>query len=238
MPAPPAKTIPQPLRHLAVIVDGNRRWALQHDLPAITGYRTGGQRVLELLTWCDSIDEITTVTLWSLSTENLRRGQSELADLLSVITETTEKIAATQRWQVRLIGSLDRLPEETARSLRDSVHRTRHITGKVVNVAVAYGGRDEIARAVQSLVLARQAAGDLLRTVHPEEIGAHLDTAGQPDPDLVIRTAGEQRLSGFMPWQTAYSEFSFTSIPWPAFTHSDFLEALAWYRRRTRRYGT
>ncbi|MFE5946806.1 polyprenyl diphosphate synthase [Streptomyces sp. NPDC056480] len=233
----PAEKKSLTLRHLAVIVDGNRRWAKSRGLPSSAGYRNGGKRVMELLTWCENVAEIEVVTLWPLSTENLNRPESELTDLLSVIVGTTAKIAETQRWRVRLIGCLDRLPEQATKDLLHTAHQTDHLTGKVVNIAAAYGGRDEIARAVKNLITARQAAGDLFSDVHPDEIGRYLDTAGQSDPDLVIRTSGEQRLSGFMPWQTAYSEFYFTPTPWPEFSHNDFIQALSWYHRRTRNYG-
>ncbi|TDU73514.1 polyprenyl diphosphate synthase [Streptomyces sp. KS 21] len=228
------------LRHVAVILDGNRRWARARGLPVIDGYRHGGRRVLELLAWCRAAEGIEAVTLWPLSTENLHRDRNELDGLLHVITDTTQEIAGTGVWRLRIIGAPDRLPARTADALRASAGRTRDVRGPEVNIAVAYGGRDEITRAIRNLLAAHRSAGTLHRLaggIESQEFGRHLDTAGQPDPDLVIRTSGEQRLSGFMPWQTAYSEFYFCPVPWPDFDQDCFDAAMAWYAGRTRRTG-
>ncbi|MFE2727778.1 polyprenyl diphosphate synthase [Kitasatospora sp. NPDC059327] len=232
---------PEPaLRHLAVILDGNRRWARDHGHTTLEGIQLGGERVLDLLTWCQDITDLTTLTLWPLSTENFQRPATELDRLLQVITDITQAIAATRRWRIRYLGTPQRLPSQSTRILKDAAERTRHLKGPVCNLAIAYGGRDEIVRGVQNLIISHQRAGTLQHLVQhfgPDDIGRHLDTAGQPDPDLVIRTAGEQRLSGFMPWQSAYAEQYFCPTPWPAFSRADLDTALDWYRRRIRNYG-
>ncbi|MBB5119442.1 polyprenyl diphosphate synthase [Streptomyces eurocidicus] len=228
------------LRHLAVILDGNRRWAHDRGLPILAGYQRGGQRVLDLLSWCRNAHEIETVTLWPLSIENLRRPHGELTDLLCVIMSIAEQIAATGHWRIRIIGAPEVLPAPLADGLVRLAHRSGHRSDPVVNIAVAYGGRDEITRAVRNLILAHREAGTLpvlADGIRPEEFDHYLDTSGQPDPDLVIRTSGEQRLSGFMPWQTVYSEFYFCPVHWPEFDKGEFDKALGHYRTRRRRLG-
>ncbi|WP_328387515.1 polyprenyl diphosphate synthase [Nocardia sp. NBC_00416] len=228
------------LRHLAVILDGNRRWARSHGRSTSKGYQHGGDRVLDLLTWCRDIADLEVVTLWPLSTENLRRPDTELDDLLRVIVSTAQAIAATQRWRIRYLGVPERLPARWTEALFRAADDTEQVVGPTANIAVAYGGHDEIARSVQRMLVAHRAAGsldDLIQHVDPADIARHLDTMGQPDPDLVIRTSGEQRLSGFMPWQTAYTEYYFCPVTWPDFQHADFLRALSWYRQRVRTYG-
>jgi short-chain Z-isoprenyl diphosphate synthase len=182
-------------------------------------------------------------TVYLLSTENLQRDADELAELIEIITGVVEEICApANRWSVRTVGDLSLLGEEPARRLRDAVESTAGNGNNFhVNVAVAYGGRQEIVDAVRALLgkkLADGASGDqLVEAVTAEAISENLYTSGQPDPDLVIRTSGEQRLSGFLLWQSAYSEMWFTEAYWPAFRRVDFLRALRDYTRRDRRFG-
>ncbi|KUI37153.1 isoprenyl transferase [Mycobacterium sp. IS-1496] len=232
-------------RHVAVLCDGNRRWARDagHD-DVSYGYRVGAAKIAEMLRWCQAAG-IEMATVYLLSTENLRRDPDELAELLEIITGVVEEICApANRWSVRTVGDLSLLGEEPARRLRDAVEstQTEATAGYLhVNVAVAYGGRQEIVDAVRALLsknLADGVAGDqLVEAVTAEAISENLYTSGQPDPDLVIRTSGEQRLSGFLLWQSAYSEMWFTEAYWPAFRRVDFLRALRDYTRRDRRYG-
>lgn len=230
---------PSKLRHLAMILDGNRRWARARGLDPSHGYTLGGQRALELLAWAQDLPGLEFVTLWPLSTENLQRDRGELRHLLHTIATTTERIAATGTWRIRIIGRPERLPQSVGRCLQDAVDGTRHVTRRTVNLAVAYGGRDEIVRAVTKLVAARLSAAGSPTAAERDlsDISNYLDTAGQPDPDLVIRTAGEQRLSGFMPWQAAYAEYFFCSAPWPDFSRASFDEAVAHYHARSRSFG-
>jgi len=181
------------------------------------------------------------VTLWLLSTDNLDRDSSELEPLLGIIEEAVNDLAAAQRWRLHPIGALDLLPEATATALLAAETATAGVTGLTVNVAVGYGGRREIADAVRQLILEQAATGipieEIADKVSVEAIAQHLYTRGQPDPDLVIRTSGEQRLGGFLLWQSAKSEFYFCEAYWPDFRRVDFLRALRAYANRERRFG-
>jgi short-chain Z-isoprenyl diphosphate synthase len=231
-------------RHIAVLCDGNRRWARSAGYDDVSyGYRMGAVKIAEMLRWCQEAG-IEMATVYLLSTENLGRDPDELAALIEIITDVVEEICApVNRWSVRTVGDLELLGEEPAQRLRDAVERTTSTTnaGFHVNVAVAYGGRQEIADAVRALLskeLANGATGEqLVDAVTVDAISENLYTSGQPDPDLVIRTSGEQRLSGFLLWQSAYSEMWFTEAYWPAFRRVDFLRALRDYSLRHRRYG-
>jgi short-chain Z-isoprenyl diphosphate synthase len=231
-------------RHIAVLCDGNRRWARDagHD-DVSYGYRMGAAKIAEMLRWCQAAG-IEMATVYLLSTENLQRDADELAELIEIITGVVEEICApANRWSVRTVGDLSLLGEEPARRLRDAVESTNGNGNTFhVNVAVAYGGRQEIVDAVRALLGKKLADGvsgeQLVEAVTAEAISENLYTSGQPDPDLVIRTSGEQRLSGFLLWQSAYSEMWFTEAYWPAFRRVDFLRALRDYTRRDRRYGT
>ena len=229
-------------RHVAVMCDGNRRWARENGFTDVShGHRMGARKIAELLSWCDAAG-IEMATIYLLSTENLRREPEELDTLLEIITEVVEEISGPgKNWSVKIVGTLDLLPEDQARRLRHAAEGTRGRTGTHVNVAVGYGGRQEIADAVQSLLRDKLREGltgdDLVKAMSVEGIDGHLYTSGQPDPDLVIRTSGEQRLSGFLLWQSAYSEIWFTEAYWPEFRRVDFLRALRDYAARHRRFG-
>jgi short-chain Z-isoprenyl diphosphate synthase len=228
-------------RHVGVILDGNRRWAKASGAPSSRGWRAGADKVEELLGWCEEID-VEVVTLWLLSTDNLNRPDSELRPLLAIIERLVSEIAGTGRWRVLPVGALDLLPDETARILKDAADRTADVPGLHVNVAVGYGGRREIADAVRSLLQEHASRGttieDLAQLLDVEHIAEHLYTKGQPDPDLVIRTSGEQRLGGFLLWQSAQSEFYFCEAYWPDFRRVDFLRAVRAYAQRERRFGS
>ena len=195
----------------------------------------------EFLGWCDDIG-VRVVSLYLLSSDNLRKRDSrEIADLIEIIAELAESLAANGDWRVKHVGRSDILPDELARVLRDAEERTTGHSGLHVNLAVGYGGRNEIVDAVRSIIAEHDASGgtmeDLAAHLTPEMIGEHLYTGGQPDPDLVIRTSGEQRLSDFLLWQSAHSEFYFCEAYWPDFRHVDFLRALRAYAERNRRFG-
>lgn len=228
-------------RHVGVILDGNRRWARSMGIEDVnTGHRRGADKISELLHWCTEAG-VEVVTLWLLSTDNLTRPASELDPLLEIIENTVEGLAA-DGWRVRAVGALDLLPDKTARVLKDAGESTSGAGGLIVNVAVGYGGRREIADAVRSLLHEQASLGtsieELAEVLDVEHIAEHLYTRGQPDPDLVIRTSGEQRLSGFMLWQSAHSEFYFCDVHWPDFRKVDFLRAIRSYAARHRRFGT
>lgn len=227
-------------RHIGVMLDGNRRWAAARGADTKTGHQAGADNIAGFLTWCEDA-AVEVVTLWLLSTDNLARPERELAPLLTIIENAVTDLAATGRWRIHPVGALDLLPAPTATALKAAERATESGTGMTVNVAVGYGGRQEIADAVRSLLTERAGAGqqleDVAESLTAEDIGAHLYTRGQPDPDLVIRTSGEQRLSGFMLWQSAHSEFYFCEAYWPDFRRVDFLRALRAYAERHRRFG-
>jgi len=227
-------------RHVGVIVDGNRRWARESGFVDVNhGHRVGAQKIADLLGWCDAAG-VEVVTLYLLSTDNLRRAAAELDPLLEIITDVVDELSGpAANWQLRIVGSLDVLPEATATRLRDSTDRTEGRPGAEVNIAVGYGGRQEIVDAVRALLAEHPQASraELAQAITVEGIAEHLYTSGQPDPDLLIRTSGEQRLSGFLLWQSAHSEFWFTEAHWPDFRRVDFLRALRDYGARHRRFG-
>jgi short-chain Z-isoprenyl diphosphate synthase len=226
--------------HVGVILDGNRRWAKAIGMTTKSGHRAGADRIAQLLEWCDEAG-VELVTLWLLSTDNLSRPEQELEPLLAIIEEVATELASEGRWRINPVGALDLLPQHTAEALKSAASQTRMIEGLMVNVAVGYGGRQEIADAVRSLLTEHALLGtpmeDLAQQFAAEHIEEHLYTKGQPDPDLVIRTSGEQRLSGFMLWQSAHSEYYFCEAYWPDFRRVDFLRALRSYAQRHRRYG-
>lgn len=228
-------------RHVGVILDGNRRWASMQGTSASSGHRAGAEKITQFLGWCEDAG-VDVVTLWLLSTDNLTRSPAELRPLLAIITETVDALAAAGRWRVHPVGALDLLPADAANALKQADDATRDVRGMTVNVAVGYGGRREVVDAVRSLLAEHSERGtsldELATALEPEHIAEHLYTRGQPDPDLVIRTSGEQRLSGFLLWQSAHSEFYFCEAYWPDFRRVDFLRALRSYADRERRYGT
>jgi short-chain Z-isoprenyl diphosphate synthase len=228
-------------RHIAVLADGNRRWARANapDSTLAAGYEAGAERLEDFVGWCDELG-LQVVTLWVLSTDNLdRAGVSEIAPLLDIIVGLVERLA--QRWRTQVVGALDLLPAATAEDLRNAAGATAGRRGLHVNVAVSYGGRHELRDAFRSLLADEAAKGttlaELAETLEIDQIAEHLYTAGQPDPDLIIRTSGEQRLSGFLMWQSAHSEFYFCEALWPDFRRIDFLRALRAYTERERRFG-
>jgi short-chain Z-isoprenyl diphosphate synthase len=233
--------LPRP-RHVAIMIDGNRRWARASGFEDVSeGHLAGARHIANLLGWCREAG-VDHVTIWMLSTDNLSRPPEELEPLLRIIAGVAEELAADgQPWRVQAMGALDLLPDDTAAALKSAQERTAERDGITVNVAVGYGGRREIADAVRALLYEHAAAGTpieaLAEVIDVDHIAEHLYTRGQPDPDLVIRTSGEQRLSGFLLWQSAHSEFYFCDALWPDFRKIDFLRALRDYGARQRRYG-
>lgn len=228
-------------RHVGVILDGNRRWATEQGSSSAAGHRAGAAKIADFLGWCDEVG-VEIVTLWLLSTDNLSRPPEELEPLMRIIEGAVTSLADTRKWVVRHVGSIERLPERTQRVLREAEAATAEIDGMTVNVAVGYGGRQELVDAVRALLQEQAAAGrsmeEVAAVLDVEHIADHLYTKGQPDPDLVIRTSGEQRLSGFLLWQSAHSEYWFCEAYWPDFRRVDFLRALRDYAARERRYGS
>jgi short-chain Z-isoprenyl diphosphate synthase len=232
-------------RHVGLIMDGNRRWALGRGMvSASLGHKYGAEHAEEVLSWCETA-RIRHVTVFMCSTENLTsRDSDEVAFLMQVIEEfVAGRLTRDAAWRVHIAGNLDVLPDTTARALKEAAEVSRDCdTGRHVTLAVGYGGRQEVIDAIRSLLHERAGQGatlaDVAETITPDDIARYLYTAGQPDPDLVIRTSGEQRLSNFLLWQSAYSELYFCEAYWPAFREIDFLRALRSFAARQRRYGS
>ena len=230
-------------RHVAVLADGNRRWA-RANAPGeslVVGYQAGADKLREFVRWCDEVG-IPVVTLWVLSTENLTRSASaEVDPLLDVIGDLFTELAAEGTWCVQSVGDLALLPAPMVAKIRAAEEATSDRPGIHVNIAVAYGGRHELRDAVRSLLADEASKGtelaQLAQSLEIDDLSDHLYTAGQPDPDLIIRTSGEQRLSGFLMWQSAHSEFYFCEALWPDFRKVDFIRALRSYAQRERRFG-
>ena len=226
--------------HIGVILDGNRRWARALGTAPAAGHRRGADTVADLLRWSEDVG-VQIVTLWMFSTDNLNRDPAEVGELLGIIADAVDSLAGTRRWRIRIVGALDLLPSPIAARLKEAAEASADVVGLHVNVAVGYGGRHEIADAVRSLLKEHAEAGtsieELAEIVTVEHIAEHLYTKGQPDPDLVIRTSGEQRLGGFLLWQSVHSEFYFCEAYWPDFRRVDFLRALRSYAERERRMG-
>ncbi len=237
---PTAERLPRLIpRHLAIICDGNGRWAGARGLPREKGHRAGTDKIRSVVEWCLELG-VEYLSLYIFSTENWRRPPDEVEGLMNLITESAAKDTAElvrSGVRIRVLGQLDGLPP----AVREAVGRISELTTQcskmVCNLLVNYGGRAEIVAACRSLV--RQACSGAIdpSAVDEEALGRHLLTAGMPDPDLVIRTAGDVRLSNFLLWQSAYSELHFAPVLWPDFSRSDLFWALDDYSQRQRRFG-
>ena len=231
--------------HIGVILDGNRRWSKANpsstgDTSSLRGHRAGAEKIIELLQWCEET-RIAVVTLWLLSSDNLKRTPEELEPLFSIIGQTVEDLSAKGKWRIRPVGSFELLPSRLREILKNAESKTSSINGITVNVAIGYGGRLEIVDAVKRYIddsgRVGKSPADIANGLSVETIDQFLYTAGQPDPELVIRTSGEQRLGGFLLWQSHQSEFYFCEAYWPDFRRVDFLRALRAFAQRNRRFG-
>jgi len=230
-------------QHIAVILDGNRRWASRRALPSIIGHREGARRAEDFLEWCLDLD-IKTVTVYAFSTENFNRTEEEVAGVLKVVEEQVRKLRGDprihrSRVKVKALGRLEVLPESLREALREVEDLTSGYDGHFLNIAVAYGGRAEIIDAVRKIVEdvseGRLSPADIDESLFNKYLyTAHLPN---PYPDLIIRTSGEERLSGFLLWQSAYSEFFFLDVYWPDLRKIDLLRAIRTYQQRSRRFG-
>ncbi len=225
--------------HVGVIMDGNGRWAQQRGLNRIVGHSRGARRVSEVVEACPGLG-VTHLTLFAFSTENWRRPLAEVEGLMRIFRSYIERKMqglADNDVRVRFIGMRHRLPERLRSLMCDLEARTAHCGGLALSIAIDYGGRDEVTRAVRDLA-GRVAAGELApEAIDPELLGAALDTRALPDPDLIIRTSGEFRVSNFLLWQGVYAEYVFPPLAWPDFGAAALAEAIEAYRLRNRRYG-
>jgi undecaprenyl diphosphate synthase len=222
-------------RHVAIIMDGNGRWAKARGLPRLAGHRAGTENLRPILEACVEFG-IEYLTIWAFSTENWRRPEMEVQGLLRILRRMIRReLEELHKQGVRLqhLGRLDRLPSELQKQVQDAMDVTKDNERIVLNVAFDYGGRAEIVQAVQRIV------GDGIPPEAVDEglLSRYMYTAGQPDPDLIIRTSGELRTSGFMMWQSAYSEYLITPTFWPDFDREELYKALVEYGHRERRYG-
>jgi short-chain Z-isoprenyl diphosphate synthase len=227
-------------------MDGNRRWAMRQGFDDVgEGHRRGAEKALEVVDWCADLG-IREVTLWALSLENLGRPADEVDVIADVATESlTAMVEGRRRTSVpirlKVIGRREPLPERLRNAVEASAGLSQTDAGLDVTVALAYSGRDELVEAaqatVQELVTSGVPADELAANLTADALAAHLYTRGSSDPDLIIRTSGEVRLSGFLPWQSVYSEYYFCDAYWPAFREIDFLRAIRTYQQRARRFG-
>jgi short-chain Z-isoprenyl diphosphate synthase len=233
-------------RHVGIILDGNRRHARKHGLAdPRAAYDLGADKLDDVLAWCSDL-AIPAVTLWVCSIDNLKRSQTEVTGILAAVEAKISALAKDpaihrRRVRVRAVGRLDLLPPSLVTVLREAEQATADHDALKLTIAIAYGGREEIADAVRDLVRGRVREGEdleaIVEEITPSAIDKHLYTVGLPDLDLIIRTSGEIRLSGFLLWQSANSEFYFSDVNWPEFRKIDFLRALRSFQERSRRFG-
>jgi short-chain Z-isoprenyl diphosphate synthase len=233
-------------RHIGIILDGNRRHGQRRGLGDPREiYQRGADKLNDVLVWCAEL-AIPAITLWVFSTENLGRAQSEVCGILGAIEAKMASLAHDpfmheKRIRVRAIGRLDILPESVVAAIRTAEAATAQYDSTTLTIAAAYGGREEIVDAVCKLLKVRAEQGaslpEIIDSMTPDAIANHLYAADLPEPDLIIRTSGEIRLSGFLLWQSVHSEFYFTDVLWPAFRKIDFLRAIRAYQGRNRRFG-
>jgi len=229
--------------HIGIILDGNRRWAQNHRLTVDLGHTQGADVVERLLDWCHEIG-IKSITLYVLSTENLNRSSEEVAELFRLIEERLRRLLTDERiykYKVRVkgIGKFDLLPPEMREILDEVEKKTASFEGHFLNIAVAYGGRTEITDSVKDIAMEVKKGTLAPEDITEETISRRLYTSHlpNPEPDLIIRTSGEERMSGFLLWQGAYSELVFVDVFWPAFRYIDLLRAIRTYQKRRRRHG-
>ena len=223
------------LNHIAIIMDGNRRWATEHNLPKIMGHTEAGKNVKQIVKAAQNRN-IKYLTIWALSTENLKeRSQEELKHLFSLFEKLADEIDASTKNNLRIgtIGDLSKLPASTQKKLNDIAEKTHHHTGLTLTLAINYGGRDELVRTIKKIIDNNTPVDKITE----ELIANFLDTANMPDPELFIRTGGDHRLSGFLPWQSTYAEIFFTPTQWPAFSEKDLDAAIEWFRLQKRNHG-
>jgi short-chain Z-isoprenyl diphosphate synthase len=233
-------------RHIGIILDGNRRYAWKRRISDPREiYLLGARKLDDVLNWCSDL-QIAAVTLWVLSAENLARPKEQISGILSAVEAKVSSLAIDpsihrRRVRVRAVGRIDLLPESTKRAIDVAEKATTQYDSMTLTIAIAYGGREEICDAVRAMLCDKLSAGialeEAISKVTPATIGRYLYTTGLPDPDLIIRTSGEIRLSGFLMWQSAYSEFYFSDVYWPALRKIDLLRAVRDFQRRKRRVG-
>ncbi len=226
-------------RHIAIIMDGNRRWAKEKGMPVSYGHKEGAKTLEKIVRYCNKIG-LEYITVYAFSTENWRRAEEEVSSLMKLLEnylEVYSKKADTENIRIKILGDISKLSEGMQKSINKCMERTKDNTGVTLNLALNYGGRDEIVRAVK--VISQKVKDEELQIEDITEnlISDNLYTKGEPDPDLLIRTSGEIRLSNFLPWQLVYTEFLFIQKNWPDFDEEDIDSAILEYQKRTRKFG-
>ena len=222
-------------RHIAIIMDGNGRWAQRRGMPRVFGHKRGAERVRNVVELSRKLG-IEVLTLYAFSDENWGRPRQEVSFLMDMLGGYLRSEIATMRAngiRFRTIGRTERLPQTAKKWVDKAMSETEENTGLILNLALSYGGRGEILQAIRRMI----EAGELPDELREEHLSAHLDTAGLPDPDLIIRTSGERRISNFLLWQAAYAELYFTDVLWPDFDEKELLLSLVDYQKRHRRFG-
>ena len=229
-------TIP---KHIAFIMDGNRRWAKERNLPVKLGHKQGAETLKKIVRYANKIG-IGYITVYAFSTENWKRSEEEVSALMSLLENYLEqfsKDADTENIVIRVLGDISQLSGSLQKSIERTIKRTESNTGIIFNIALNYGGRDEITKAVRNIAKDVSEGNLTVEQISEELVGSYLYTKNDPDPDLLIRTSGELRLSGFLPWQSTYSEFLFLDKLWPDFSEKDLDEAIQVFSKRNRKFG-
>ena len=226
-------------KHIAIIMDGNRRWARAKGKPATFGHKEGAKTLEKIVRYANKIG-LEYITVYAFSTENWKRAEEEVSALMTLLQNYLDdysKRADSENIKVKVLGDITALSKGMQKSIMNCMERTKDNTGVVFNIALNYGGRNEIVRAVKEIAKEIKEERIEIDDITEKLISENLYTKGQPDPDLVIRTSGEVRLSNFLPWQVVYSEFLFIDKNWPDFTEEDLDNAIIEYQKRTRKFG-
>ena len=225
--------------HIAIIMDGNRRWAKSQGLATRDGHKAGADALENISQFCNEIG-IKYLTVYAFSTENWKRSKEEVSALMAILRlylDSFLKEKNKQNIKIKILGEIEDLSKSLQNSIKRAIEQTKNNTGLTLNIAFNYGGRPEIVRAMKNIAEEVKEGKINIEDINEDLISNHLYTAGQPDPDLLIRTSNELRTSNFLPWQLVYTEFYFPDKNWPEFTKEDLLEAIKVYQKRTRRFG-
>ena len=226
-------------RHIAIIMDGNRRWAKAQGKPASFGHKAGAKTLEKVVRYANKIG-LEYITVYAFSTENWKRTEEEVKALMTLLQSYLDdysKRADTENIRVKILGDISALAPGMQKSIYNCMERTKDNTGVTFNIALNYGGRDELLKAVKNIAQEVKEGKIDIQDISEEMVSNNLYTKGEPDPDLLIRTSGELRLSNFLPWQLVYSEFLFIEKNWPDFTEEDLDNAIVEYEKRTRKFG-
>jgi len=229
----------QPPQHIAIIMDGNGRWAQRQGKPRVFGHNAGMQSLKEIVRACSDLG-VKYLTVYAFSTENWKRPEDEVSGIFKIMVLYIQKELKElneKNVRINVIGDWSKIPSDAGESMAKALDLTKDNTGLVFNIALNYGGRREITDAVRKLFAEAEKNGLSADDINEDMLASHMSTGGMPDPDIIIRTGGEMRLSNFLLWQCAYSEFIFTDVYWPDFTKGELIRCIDEYNSRHRRYG-